>query len=212
MKDANGPLYAFADPVQRLWDWAPNEPPVSFGTRFRLRRNCRNSRWIAKTSAHLANATSDVFRQAPLGGKPMIDVVPTMAGMKGAVLTTVARLLREHSLLPSQIVLIGSRSFGKGSLAQLTEIAGVGLTDSIPKWRQGDGILVTTARSFKGLEADAVVVYDLEETSQTFTMIDLYVACTRGRSHLHFLVTGKQLASSVREALANAELEMTAKG
>ena len=62
--------------------------------------------------------------------------------------------------------------------------------------------------SFKGLEADVVIVYDLDELSECFSLVDLYVACTRARSHVHFQVTGKQMLSDLREAIAAAEKQL----
>jgi len=209
LKEAeDGTLYAFADPAQRLWDWAPHKPPASFDARFRLRRNCRNSRWIARTSTQLAGIDADLFERSPIGGRPKIDVVSSPAAMNGTVLAAVKQLIKQHDLLASQIVLIGPRSWGNGSLSQVNDVNGVPLTDSIAEWYQGEGILVSTTRSFKGLESDVVVVYDLQRLSETFNIIDLYVACTRGRSHLHFLVTGQNLVTTIRGAIAHVQQEL----
>jgi len=48
-------------------------------------------------------------------------------------------------------------------------------------WRQGKGVLITTARAFKELEADVVVLHDVGALSSYFAAFDLYVACTRAR-------------------------------
>ena len=82
------------------------------------------------------------------------------------------------------------------------------ITDRIDKWQASQGVLVTTARSFKGLEADIVIIYDLEDFSESFSLIDLYVACTRARSHVHFLVAGKQMLSDLRDAIVIAEQQL----
>ena len=179
-----------------------------FDARFRLRHNCRNSRWIAKTSTQLAGLDADLFKRAPVGDRPKINVVPSTAAMKGTVLATVRQLIDQHDLLGGNIALIGPRTWRNGSLSQVNEVNGVPLTDSIGEWYQGAGILVTTARSFKGLESDVVVVYDLQYLSDTFSIMDLYVACTRGRSHLHFLVSGRELVATIRDAITHVQMEM----
>src|SRR5690606_22973074 len=120
----NGKLFAFADPVQRLWDWAPTKPPVAVQTKYNLRRNCRNSRWIARTSTAIAKTDAKIFKRSPLGGKPAISTVPTLAAMKGITLKVVANLIEQHDIEPSQLVLIGPRGFENGSLAGVSEIAG----------------------------------------------------------------------------------------
>ncbi len=205
--EADGILLAFADPVQRLWDWAPENPPVSFGTRFVLKRNCRNSRWIARTSTTLAKTKAEFFKKAPLGRKPKLNTVSSIASMKGILKQAVAELMDSHDLSPSQIVLIGPQSYEKGSLADLDQIGGVPLTSDIHDWWRGNSLLVTTSKSFKGLEADAVLLYDLERLSAWFTKVDLYVACTRARSHVHFFVAGKEMISDINDAIKSVQQE-----
>lgn len=204
-----GTLLAFADPVQRLWDWAPATPPVVFQTKYILQRNCRNSRWIARTSTTIAKTQAKFFKRSPLGGKPAISTVPTLVAMKGIVCKTVENLIRHHDVKPSQLALIGPRNFENGSLADVTEITGVALTTDTRAWNRNEGILVTTARSFKGLEADVVVVYDLDGFSKGFSNVDLYVACTRARTHVHFLITGKEVLADIRAAIQNAEKDLS---
>lgn len=209
LKDAEeGTLFAFADPVQRLWDWAPATPPVAFQTKYNLRRNCRNSRWIARTSTTIAKTDAKFFKRSPLGGKPAISTVPTLAAMKGIVCKAVENLIEQHDIKPSQLVLIGPRGLENGSLADVSEIAGVAFTTDTRAWNRNEGILVTTARSFKGLEADVVVIYDLDGISKGFSHVDLYVACTRARSHVHFLVTGREMLADIKAAIQNAEKEL----
>ncbi|TWT80638.1 DNA helicase IV [Planctomycetes bacterium CA13] len=203
-----GTLFAFADPVQRLWEWAPATPPVAFQTKYSLRRNCRNSRWIARTSTTIAKTDAKFFKRSPLGGKPAISTVPTLAAMKGIACKTIENLIAQHDIKPSQLVLIGPRGLENGSLADVSEIAGVALTTDTRAWNRNEGILVTTARSFKGLEADVVVVYDLDGISKGFSLVDLYVACTRARSHVHFLATGKEMLADIKAAIQSAEKEL----
>jgi Nuclease-related domain/PhoH-like protein len=203
-----GIFHAFADPVQRLWDWAPSCPPVEFQTRYTLRRNCRNSRWICRTSTTIGQTEAAYFRRSPLGDRPAINNVPSLSAMKGILLKLVEDLLRNHDLKPNSIVLIGPSGYEKGSLADVSEIGGVPLTNIFSRWHDGKGILVTTAKSFKGLEADVVIMYDLVGFSSVFTRADLYVACTRARSHIHFLVVGKEMLTEIKNAVASAELEI----
>ena len=209
LKDAeNGVLFAFADPVQRLWDWAPSKPPVSFAAQYTLRRNCRNSCWIARTSTVLAKTQTKLFRRAPLGGKPKISKVPSIVSMKGIVMKVIESLLHQHDLRPSQIVLIGPKKYENGSLGNVRQIASVPLTNDVRTWLRGGALLVTTARSFKGLEADAVLLYDLDRISKGFSRVDLYVACTRARSYVHFFVTGKEMLTEINNAIKTVQQEL----
>ena len=181
------PVYAFLDPNQALrGDFEP--PPVEFQTRFALSTNCRNTKRIARTSAAVLQLDSRVFKGAPPGQMPRILRAKTMFQQKGLVKQEVHKLLTREDVRPDQLALIGPATHNVGSLADLDDIAEVPLVSSAEAWRDGEGILVTTARSFKGLEADVVVLYDLCGFTPVFTEMDLYVACTRAK-HLLILVS-----------------------
>ena len=66
-------------------------------------------------------------------------------------------------------------------------MAGVNLTDNLDLWADNKGILFSTIRSFKGLEADAIVILDVPVPGslQYFNRSDLYVAASRAK---HLLV------------------------
>ena len=60
---------------------------------------------------------------------------------------------------------------------------------SLADWQEGKGILCTTVRAFKGLEADALLVTDVGAFSPVFTRSDLYVACSRAKHLLTCVAT-----------------------
>jgi superfamily I DNA/RNA helicase len=66
-------------------------------------------------------------------------------------------------------------------------------------------VLVTTARAFKGLEADVVIVYGLVAFGTLFTPTDLYVAWTRARHRLVLVCQSGEIRAAVEAALADAE-------
>ena len=181
------PVYAFLDPNQALRGDV-EAPPVEFQTRFALSTNCRNTKRIARTSAAVLKLDTRVFKSAPSGQTPRILRAKTEFQQKGLVMQEVHKLLTREDVRPGQLALIGATAQSVGSLADLDDIAGVSLVSSVEAWRDGEGMLVTTARSFKGLEADVVVLYDLFRFTPVFTKMDLYVACTRAK-HLLIVVT-----------------------
>ena len=113
-------------------------------------------------------------------------------------------LLKEHRLEPRQIAIIGPASKAKGPLAAVNAIDGVPLIDDASAWREGKGILCSTARSFKGLEADVVILCDFSGLGTLFTVSDLYVALTRARSHLVIVAHDRVAKESLNVALAAA--------
>lgn len=67
--------------------------------------------------------------------------------------------------------------------------------------------LVTTARSFKGLEADVVLLYDLGDFGRLFRKEDLYVACTRARVLLIAVAHGLDCRAVIHAALSASEVQ-----
>ena len=201
LSEPNGPLYAFLDPNQSLRgevQW----PEISFSARFKLTINCRNTRRIAVASASVLTLTPHIFQRAPVGGALRMVRSDTDRQQKKLVLQTLRSLIQHEGIKPRQIAVIGPASKDNGSIKDINDVDGTPLLSSTLAWRAGDGILVTTARSFKGLEADVVVLYDLGGFGPLFKREDLYVSCTRAKALLIAIVHGDQC----REAIAIAQI------
>lgn len=201
LSEPNGPLYAFLDPNQSLRgevQW----PEISFSARFKLTINCRNTRRIAVASASVLTLTPHIFQRAPVGGALRMVRSDTDRQQKKLVLQTLRSLIQHEGIKPRQIAVIGPASKDNGSIKDINDVDGIPLLSSTLAWRAGDGILVTTARSFKGLEADVVVLYDLGGFGPLFKREDLYVSCTRAKALLIAIVHGDQC----REAIAIAQI------
>lgn len=200
----DGPLYAFLDPNQSLRG-AVQWPEVEFCARFRLTVNCRNTQRIAAASASVLSLTPQIFKRAPLGASLRVCRAASERQQKGLVLQELRTLLQREGVTPQQIAVLGPAARDKGSLAGVSDIDGVPLVTSALLWRSGGGVLVTTARSFKGLEAEVVVLYDLGGFGPFFKREDLYVSCTRAKALLVAIVHGEQCREVIAVAQAAAE-------
>jgi hypothetical protein len=194
---ANGLIFVFMDLAQSLRTNA-SPPPFEFPASYRLEINCRNTKRIARLSAKLVPLETFSPAGAPLGVDVRILRASAPAQEAGLVAAELRRLLETEQVKPSQIVLIGPAAKERGSLKGLNEVSGVKIVTSAADWRNGKGVLCSTARSFKGLEADIVIVYDLAALGLGFTQADLYVACSRAR-HVLILVTHDERIRSVLE-------------
>ena len=206
MTESHGPLYAFMDPNQSLWDevqW----PPVEFGTEFELTLNCRNTRCIAAASASVMDLTAHTLPNSPKGRPLKMIRASSSRQQKGLVLNELRSLLVHESVLPNQIAILGPAAKQNGSLSDLKDIDGVPFTTIVEEWHNGKGILITTARTFKGLEADVVLLYDLGGFGNLFRREDLYVACSRAKVLLVAVVHGNQCREVIIEALVASESE-----
>ncbi len=200
----DGPLYAFLDPNQSLRgevQW----PEIEFGARFKLTINCRNTQRIATASASVLSLTPHIFKRAPVGGALRVLRAGSDRQQKGLVLQELRSLLQREGVTPQQIAIIGPAAKDKGSLTDVSDVDGVPLVTSTLTWRAGGGVLVTTARSFKGLEAEVVVLYDLGGFGPLFKLEDLYVSCTRAKALLVAIVHGDKCREVILAAQAAAE-------
>lgn len=204
LKSPDSPVYAFIDPNQSLRGEI-HKPPVNFDAHFRLTVNCRNTRRIAAASASVLKLEYHFFLKAPFGIHPRLLRANSQRQQKGLVLQELQRLLQRESLTPSQIVLIGPSSKANGSLADVNEVCDIPFVTGALAWRNGEGVLVTTARSFKGLEADVVILYDLCDFGRLFRREDLYVACTRAKVLLIAVAHGVECRDVINQALAVSE-------
>ena len=204
LSTSDSPLYAFLDPNQSLRGEV-KPPPVPFEKPFRLTMNCRNTRKIAAATASVLELKTEVFTPRAVGIKPRLLRAETVRHQKGLVLQELRRMLEHEAIEPRQIVLMGPSAKANGSLADVSEAGGVPLITSVDDWCDGCGVLVTTARSFKGLEADAVLLYDLNDFGRLFRPEDLYVACSRAKVMLVSVVHGPRCREVLESALAASE-------
>lgn len=199
-----GRLYAFLDLNQSLRPEA-SLPPLSFSTRLPLFTNCRNTRALARSAAALAQIEVQTLPGAPEGTPPEVVHQRRDPRRLDALVAQLRRLMAA-GLRPHQIVLISAFSLSGGPLRDMNDLAGLDLTDDARRWRRGGGLLVTTARAFKGLEADVVIIFGVVDFSPAFRAVDLYVAWTRARHRMILIVTDGEVQRTALEALAEAQL------
>lgn len=197
-----GRLYVFFDMYQSLRGKATH-PPVPLSARFKLSTNCRNTRTIARSGASLVGVEIRLLPGSPLGEAPAVRRAVSSPAEAGLVLAELRQLLSQ-GIAPQQLALIGPANRAKGSLARHAEVDGVPFIDDAIEWRRGGGILVTTARAFKGLEADVVIVYGLSEFGSLFRPADLYVAWTRARHRLILICQSGEVRATAEAALSDA--------
>lgn len=207
LSNVDGPLYAFMDPNQSLRGEV-QRPEVEFSVRFNLTINCRNTRRIAAASASILDIEPGLFERSPIGCTLRVLRSNSSRQQKGLVMQELRSLLHNEGVSPRQIAVIGPAAKDNGSLSDLADIDGVPLVTSAEEWYDGDGVLVTTARSFKGLEAEVIMLYDLGGFSRLFRREDLYVACTRAKVLLIAVVHGEQCREVMAAAQAVSEAEV----
>ncbi len=186
----DGAFFVFYDPSQNLFA-ETNFTLPELGASYILPTNCRNTKRIAKLCGQVRGIDIPVRHDAPQGEEVMVHLAPTAAQQVQYCRQIIGDWLGKGGLQPSQIVAQSPRTRPNSSLKDLHAIRNVPITEDLAEWKSGKGILFTTIRRFKGLEADAVLITDVVpfHTLPYFTAADFYVACSRAKHLLAVLPT-----------------------
>lgn len=190
MSGGEGFFYIFYDPVQNLYNPTGAAIPA-LGKPFQLRKNCRNTLSIIETCSAIIHRDIEAKGGTPKGVET--DFLQLARGK--ATHDQLKRWLRDwlgrDGLKASQVVILSPYAQMKSSLADVRQLGATELTYDVNEWRKGKGVLVTTMRSFKGLEADVVVLIDLPKPGSlaVCSVADFYVGSSRAKHLLKVIST-----------------------
>ncbi|MDZ7736890.1 MAG: ATP-binding domain-containing protein [Gammaproteobacteria bacterium] len=181
-----GPLYVFFDPAQNLFvdrEW--NLPDID-GEPYVLERNCRNTRRIAQTCGEIIEKLIETHELAPEGTETIFRTAQTNREQIQVCGEILKEWVGQGQLQYQQIAILSPLTKPKSSLDGVDNIAKFPIINDVGAWQKNKGILFSTIRSFKGLEADAVILIDAAEpdTKPYFKRPDYYVACSRAKHRL----------------------------
>ena len=191
-----GGTYIFYDPNQSGVYGHGRSYPEAGMVEYKLTENCRNTKAINQYSGKVNATDIPSFGLSPEGVPPLICRATENHGHRAqAVKSAVCDLLKE-GFRPSQIAILSPFSELNDSsvLKRITgkEIDGIPVgsgPEAMQSWRRNELIYASTIKSFKGLEADCVVLADVFEPHDDSALArsDLYVACTRAKHRLVIL-------------------------
>ena len=123
--------------------------------------------------------------RSPGGVATALETIPDAARRRAAIEALARRWLDERGA--ARVAILAPHRLGRTCLAGVPAVAGVPLTGRIEEWRAGRGLLVTSIRAFRGLEADAVALIDVPRPGarRAFRHADLHVGRSRARHRLH---------------------------
>jgi hypothetical protein len=181
-----GAMYIFYDPRQNLYVDQKGSLPA-LGEPYNLPTNCRNTRSIAGKCSEILNVDIPTREEAPLGEKPTVLKLGLNYDVKKRVERYINEWVKDGNLKPSQVAILSPTKKARSSISDLNAARGIKITEDIAAWREDKGVFFSTVKSFKGLEADAIILIDVpeEENSILFKQADYYVACSRAK---HLLV------------------------
>lgn len=178
--------YVFYDPDQNIYQ-GQVVLPDGLNKPYPLTINCRNTKRISNYCARIIsnNMRARVF--APEGVDPIFHKVSSMSAaltkaqdLAASMITAVQRLQKSQVA----ILCIGIPANQIHKIGTLT-----GFTTDHTKWRNNEGVLISDAGAFKGLESDLVIVVDNSGSDTPEVISKRYVAFSRAKFELHIIRT-----------------------
>lgn len=185
-RPTEGDLYVFYDPDQQIFADAVAAMP-DLGQPFVLPVNCRNTVRIASRCGAILGKEIPVNRDTPAGRTPKFIHAPTADQQVRATEAQVQEWSSKTSRIrPDQIAVVTRGKVENSSVASLKQLSGIPVVRSLADWKAGKGILVTSLYRFKGLEADALVLVDVQPPdpkapASGFRPEHFYVGCSRAK-------------------------------
>ena len=185
----HGRVWIFYDPKQDIYGGAQTE--LFDLTPANLTFNCRNTKAIANYAHAFIGDPPRLKAYAPEGTDPLEHICSNEAEMLEAMRKTLHELVIKERLAPERIVILSPRSprtsrvwakriFGKLELVEFPEQPG------------SNQIAFASIQAFKGLEADAVILCEIDEGEVRSALNLLYLAASRARHVLAVLKYGLQ--------------------
>lgn len=189
VRDGGTFLYC-SDDRQDLYDRGVREA-VGAEVVFSLVHNCRNTVRINDTG----NRVLDDHIQ-PMPGLPVgVDtIVEHISGDSRAMAKAAWRHAAAWAGAGVRVAILSPFTLEKSSMMSASKGHNMRLVTELGEWTDTT-VLFSTVKSFKGLEADAVVLVDVPELGRRFNRPDLYVATTRARARLAVLCANRDVAS-----------------
>lgn len=179
-------FYVFYDQQQCLYsdelsNWLKNAP-----CRLTLTINCRNTEAIAKTAyGSLGKSQNQPNLSGIEGEQPEIISILEPKELAKWLDKTINKYLIETKTDPCNVAVITMTTYGNSVLEQTGLHSKLNYVESKTKGK----ICRTTARKFKGLEADLVVITDLDWNAlEDVTYRKLfYTSCSRAKHNLYII-------------------------
>lgn len=169
-EDERGTFYIFYDKLQMVQAKKIPQYIQDADCRLTLYRNCRNTVNIAKTSLKPISERKPKLMEGAVVGEPATVHFCDPDSTKHALDTVLADLRNEKF---KDIVILTAKTLSKSAISNYI------------KDEKYSGYLVATCKTFKGLEADAIALIDVDvETFEGENKMNFYVGTSRAKIRL----------------------------
>jgi len=186
LRSDEGEWVIFSDKRQNLFQMYMGE---TFGAEvvFNLYHNCRNTQQVNRaTNGYIGALPVDPMPGMPAGEQPLVLHCPSRESMVNK-----AWELSKQWSGSGGVVILSPFTLEKSSMALSIKGHGLDLTLELSELGAPGKVYFSTIRSFKGIEAAAIILIDADKPVQgegsRFRKEDLYVACTRPTARMAIL-------------------------
>jgi hypothetical protein len=176
-----GHWVAFRDSEQDIFHASPVGPGLEAGrpVMLRLSRNCRSTKQILTATSLLCRIALDV--ETPVMG-PEVSFTWCSGSPDHEKQLEQVLLAKVAAYGADNVLLVGRRGLASSVRARLARASGVAQMSDVREG--GSGPFVATTSSAKGLEAQCVIVYGVDELRSPESRRFLYTACSRAQVDL----------------------------
>lgn len=194
----NGKWRVFLDPNQDMYGGLAAAALLRLSgakpSRFRLTVNCRNTMAIATTASLLSGIPRDEV--LTVEGPEITQAWYSDRASARRLVSDAVRGLLHRGIRSSEMVLLSPVRLANSCLAEGLIGCASPLVDSERVDRPGTpGVQYSTIASYKGLEADVVLLVDIDDLKDPRRLLAMYVGASRARAILHVFVNENQQAA-----------------
>ncbi len=178
----DGSFYVFYDRNQFiLGKELPHYLDSEAECRLVLYRNCRNTAEIAATVGSLVDMRQEPYVNNVHGDKPKAVFYNDKAAVRG-IAERFVKTMQENRVALEDMVILSVHSLEHSALHGVTELAGIPVSNTLEEGK----VWVTTTRKYKGLEAKAVLLIDVEVSKLTDAVMQrmIYIGGSRANTYL----------------------------
>lgn len=192
LRDTSSTMAIFYDEGQNIFEKHTEIP--DWGMNYRLTTNFRNSKEILRAIQPLCPSELRSHRDCVDGIRPSVYKQRSASKTREQVGQLLRDLVERDGMKSRQIAILTPRSPANSSLDGMRELGGVPLVHEVDAW--SEGVLHSSISGFKGLEADVVILVDIDPRDPRCSASARYVAASRAKHLLHIFEKGNWLAVS----------------
>lgn len=188
----DGKLAIFYDTRQSIFDHG-SPVPTDGMVPFPLRVNYRNTHAICEVVAKLGRVELVPHEECPKGEPPSVYQQPGPAKTRRQVGELLDRLVDRERFRHHELAILSPHSPRNSALQAATKLGNQPIVHRPDQWMAGEGVLHCSISAFKGMEADIVILVDVDPTDERCTADHRYVAASRAKLRLHVFEKGNWL-------------------